>query len=87
LAEKTFKDAPTVTRIIDLLCKKELTERRSDPNDRRRFKIYLTPIGQAKIKQVLPVVLDLRKQGIKGLSREEYDTLIRILDTIFNNFS
>ncbi len=87
LAEKTFKDAPTVTRIIDLLCKKELTERRSDPSDRRRFKIYLTPIGKEKIKQVLPVVLDLRKQGIQGLSREEYDTLIRILDTIFNNFA
>lgn len=87
LAEKTFKDAPTVTRIIDLLCKKELTERRDDPTDRRRFKIYLTDGGHAKIKEILPVVIELRKKGIADLSREDYDNLIRILDTIFEKIS
>ncbi len=87
LAEKTFKDAPTVTRIIDLLCKKELTERRSDPTDRRRFKIYLTQAGQAKIKEILPVVIELRKKGIAQLSRQDYDNLIHILDAVFENFS
>lgn len=87
LAERTFKDAPTVTRIIDLLCKKELIERRGDPNDRRRFKIYLTDTGQLKIKKVLPVVIELRKKGIEQLPRKDYDDLIRILDTIFENIA
>lgn len=87
LAEKTFKDAPTVTRIIDLLCKKALTERRSDSTDRRRFKIYLTDVGRLKIQEILPVVIELRETGIEQLPREDYDNLIRILDKIFENFS
>ena len=35
IANLTFKDAPTVTRIIDLLVGKELIERIADPDDRR----------------------------------------------------
>lgn len=46
LGDDSFKNPPTVSRIIDLLCKKELTERRSDSGDRRRHKIYLTTKGQ-----------------------------------------
>src|SRR6476660_5178381 len=42
LAKLTGKDHPTLTRIIDLLCKKGLTERRMDITDRRSFIIHLT---------------------------------------------
>ncbi|MBX2844414.1 MAG: MarR family transcriptional regulator [Flammeovirgaceae bacterium] len=86
IADCTFKDAPTVTRIIDLLCKKGLTERSMDENDRRRFKIMLTEEGKAKVKEVLPVVIDVRQQGWDGLGEEDHHNLIRILDTIFENY-
>ena len=33
IAKETYKDAPTVTRIIDLLCKKGLICRKADPTD------------------------------------------------------
>ena len=42
IASRTFKDAPTVTRIIDLLCKKQLLRRLPDTTDRRKFNIFLT---------------------------------------------
>ncbi len=86
IADSTFKDAPTVTRIIDLLCKKGFTERVMDDNDRRRFKIHLTDLGKERISEILPVVVELRRQGWQSLTDEDYITLIRILDTIYINY-
>lgn len=87
LAEVTTKDAPTVTRIIDLLTKKELVERRMAEDDRRKFLIYLTESGQQKYNQVLPTVAAIRRKGWGGLSDEDYEHFVRIMDSIYNNFS
>lgn len=87
LAELTAKDAPTVTRIIDLLNKKGLAERRMAEDDRRKFLIFLTPAGEAKYNQVLPIVVDIRRQGWGGLSDDDYQHFVRIMDSIYQNFS
>ena len=42
LATSTAKDAPTITRILDLLVQKELVERKTSELDRRKFNIFLT---------------------------------------------
>ncbi|MFK8103189.1 MAG: MarR family winged helix-turn-helix transcriptional regulator, partial [Saprospiraceae bacterium] len=47
LATTSFKNPPTVSRIIDLLCKKKITERKPFANDRRKHKIFLTDTGIA----------------------------------------
>lgn len=85
IARQVYKDAPTVTRIIDLLCKKGLTRRVADEADRRRFSIVLTSEGKAKVEEVLPVVIEVREQGWGGLSATDYADLIRILNTVFDN--
>ncbi|WP_448520005.1 MarR family winged helix-turn-helix transcriptional regulator [Rhodoflexus sp.] len=85
IADRTFKDAPTVTRIIDQLCKKGLTTRSTDENDRRRFMLKLTAKGYKKVNQMLPVVIQMRKDGWKGLDITDYQRLMHIMSTIFNN--
>ncbi len=85
LAKATFKDAPTVTRIIDLLCKKELTHRVPDPEDRRRFRIELTGAGRQKIREVLPLVKTFRQEAWQGLSEDEVDQLVATLNKLFDN--
>ena len=86
LAERNFKNAPTVSRIIDLLCKKGLTERQRFENDRRRYKIFMTEHGKELYEKALPAVLALRKQGWSNLTDEDYDNLVRIVNQIFNNY-
>ena len=86
LAEKIFKDAPTVTRIVDILCHKDFIERRSDKRDRRRFALFLKPKGQEMINEALPVVVKTRKNGWKGLSGPDYQELVRIIRLINDNF-
>ena len=85
LAQRTYKDAPTVTRIIDLLCKKELTERKANTADRRKFNICLTKKGRAKINEVIPTIKEFRKRIWKGLEPKELEEMTRILNTIFEN--
>ena len=85
IATQTFKDAPTVTRIIDLLCKKQLLERLPDAEDRRKFNIFLTKKGKAKIVQVLPMVESFRARAWDGLSTSEINQLKNSLNTIFKN--
>ncbi|MFY7827051.1 MAG: MarR family winged helix-turn-helix transcriptional regulator [Flectobacillus sp.] len=87
LAEMTVKDAPTVTRIIDLLVKKGLAERAMAENDRRRFNITLTDDGIKKFHDAFPIVAEVRRKGWGDLSESDYQTFVRILDSIYNNIT
>lgn len=87
LVELTTKDAPTVTRIIELLTKKSLTERRISEDDRRKFLVFLTPAGEANYLKALPLVVEIRRQGWGSLNDEDYEHFVRIMDSIYQNFS
>jgi hypothetical protein len=85
LAEMTVKDAPTVTRIIDLLVKKGLSERKMAENDRRKFHITLTEAGRNKFDEAYPIVAEVRRKGWGDLNEEDYQIFVRILDSIYTN--
>ncbi len=87
LANLSFRDKPTVSRIVDLLVKKEIVERTPDKTDRRRFFISLTKHGEQIIRKAYPAVEASRERGWTNLSEEEYEVLIGLLDKVFNNYS
>lgn len=87
LANGTFKDAPTVSRIIDKLAQKGLASRSRFPNDRRRYQVALTPAGEQLHGVLLPRVEELRTQTWDGLTQADYDELVRMLARIRENFS
>lgn len=80
-----LKDNPTVTRIIDLLSKKGLAERRRHPSDRRCFMVALTAAGRRKVDQLKPRVRSIRLKAWEGLSPRDFAHFRRILDTIYEN--
>lgn len=85
LGDKTYKDAPTVTRIIDLLEKKSYIVRKQDKEDRRKFMIELTPQGKKDIDRLIPYVIEFRKLGWNGLTDKELKQLQSILEKINSN--
>lgn len=85
LAELTGKDTPTLTRIIDLLCKKGLTERRIHPSDRRCFTVHLTELGSQTVLKWTPKMAEIRMKAWENLTEKDYKDLKRILDTIYSN--
>ena len=85
LADLIFKDTPTLTRIIDLLCSKGLTRRTTDPDDRRSFHVQLTAQGRKKVEQIKPMVRPVRLKAWEGLSERDFNQFKRILNAIYVN--
>ncbi|MDX1683938.1 MAG: MarR family transcriptional regulator [Saprospiraceae bacterium] len=86
LADGSFKNMATVSRIIDLTCQKGFTERFRSESDKRRYRVFLTKKGKEVYHKIKPTVDQLRQKGWKGLSDEDYDDFLRIMNTIFSNF-
>ena len=80
LGDSTYKNAPTISRIIDLLCKKGLAERQPHEADRRKFKIYITDQGKDLVQLTMPQVINARVDGWEGLTTEDYSDFIRIIN-------
>ncbi|GHE23154.1 MarR family winged helix-turn-helix transcriptional regulator [Sphingobacterium griseoflavum] len=85
LAEKSGKDQPTLTRIVDIIIKKQLAERIEHPQDRRSLQIRLTASGEKKVAQLSPAVKNIRMKAWENLSEEDFGHFTRILNTIYNN--
>ncbi len=87
LANHSFRDKPTVSRIIDLLVKKKIVIRTPDKLDGRRFIISLTRKGEKLVDVAYPIVQESRDRGWTNLTEKEYEDLVRILDKVFTNYA
>ncbi len=85
LAELLFKDNPTLTRIIDLLCDKGLTIRKLHPTDRRSFHVELTKEGRKKVENIKPKIKEIRLKAWEGLSERDFAQFKKVLNTIYQN--
>lgn len=85
LAALLHKDTPTVTRIIDLLCEKGLTERKVRVEDRRCFHVLLTTEGRSRVELIRPQIREVRLKAWEGLSEDDFNDFQRILNTIHTN--
>ena len=85
IADRVFKDASSVTRIIDLLIKKEYLQRETHEWDRRRFSLGLTKEGQAIMKKIAKVVEQNRAQALKEISEGQLLQMRQTLSLIIDN--
>ncbi|MEL6867474.1 MAG: MarR family transcriptional regulator [Bacteroidota bacterium] len=86
IGERTYKQAPAITRILDFLSSRNLITREAVPDDRRKFQIHLTQQGKQKVEKLLPMALEFRRKGWEGLTDEDMHHLLRILNRIDQNF-
>lgn len=68
--------------LVDELVKKGIVERRDDPTDRRSYALHLTEKGQQVVKSLQEVSQAHAFTMTKGLTREEYSTLNRLLSKV-----
>ncbi len=85
LCNATYKDKPSMTRLIDNMEKQHLVVRISDKNDRRNKLIHLTKTGkdlEAKARQINKKTL---KEALAGLTIEDLQISQEVLKKIFAN--
>jgi MarR family transcriptional regulator for hemolysin len=85
IAEKVFKDTASITRILDLLVNYGYVERETNPNDRRKFNLNITQLGDEILESTYKIVLENRKQGLKGISKKNIETMNETLKKITEN--
>ncbi len=85
LAESTFKDAPTVSRIVDLLIRRGYINRKSDHGDRRKYLISLTDAGQSIYQKSAPMINAARTDGWAGLTDDDFQQFETILQKLTSN--
>ena len=85
IARRTGRDKFTITRIINLLEKKELVRRTPDSRDKRRSNIHLTQEGSALQEPLTETVEQFSKKAFDGLTEEDVEHLQRIQKTILRN--
>ena len=85
LAELIFKDVASVTRIIDLLVKKEYVIRSFHSSDRRRFNLTITDKGDTIIREASRIVNENRSAALENISAEEVKQADLILQKLIAN--
>jgi len=87
LANLVFKDNASITRMIELMVKKEYITRTIHPEDRRKFNLEITEKGLKTLELIQPVIKNNRQTALEGLSLEEIALLDKTLNKIITNCS
>jgi len=85
LANLTYRDKPSITRLINNLEKMSLVIRVNDKKDRRSNLIYLTKEGRRLKEEGMRQSALTLKEATEGLDLQELQSAQRILDKVFHN--
>ena len=75
----------TLTRLIDRLCDGGLIERRSDPDDRRAKRLYLTPAARPVLEGLTRLGQDIMATVLAGIEPAAVEQLLAQLLTLKAN--
>lgn len=87
LCDSTFRDKPTMSRMIAGLEDRGLVQRRVSAEDARSRIVSLTREGRALQKKLVPVARGLVERMLAGVGDAELETTRRVLARMFQNLS
>jgi len=85
LAEDLEIENATLVRLVDGLEAQGLIERREVENDRRAKQVVMTDEGDAMVKLVNQMALDLRKEILAGLNDNDIENALAIVRKMMRN--
>lgn len=74
-----------VSRGVSDLEKRKYIERHEDPTDRRSVLLSLTAKGKKAMNELIPIVREVEKQALDGLSDDERKTLVSLMQKVSLN--
>jgi DNA-binding MarR family transcriptional regulator len=87
LCNKTFRDKPSITRLIDNLEKLKLVKRVANKEDKRVNSVFLTEAA----KQLQDITINLANQtmdeALVGVTKSEIETVKNVLQKVYDNLT
>lgn len=85
IAEELGIEAPSLVRLLDQLEAAGLAVRKLDPEDGRSKTLYLTDAGRRIAKDIEQRLTSFRRKIFSGVSTDDAEAFLRVLDTIKNS--
>ena len=85
LAERSYTDRTNLSRAVAALEKDGCVERRREVPDQRNVFVFLSEMGRTKFEAVLPAVLEAEDFVLEGLTDNEIDLFIQLLNKMKQN--
>ena len=87
LSEATFRDAPTMSRIVSGMETRGWLERRADPDDGRLRRIFLTRDARRLKAKLVPLAEDIVARMVAGIDERALVTTRGALRRMFDNLA
>lgn len=85
LAIKLYKVRSNITRILDIMEKMELIERRRSPSDKREYNVFITIKGKKMIPDLKKAATSVLDRALQNANKEELTIVKTVLNKIFSN--
>lgn len=87
LCNRTFRDKPSITRLIDNLEKQQLVKRIASPTDRRINLVALTDAAYALQDITIDLANQTMSEALVGVSKQEIETVKSVFQRVYDNLT
>ncbi len=87
LCNRTFRDKPSITRLVDNLEKQKLVKRVADKKDRRVNLVCLAEAGKQLQEATIEIANETMNEALAGVSKEDVELVKKTLQKVYDNLS
>lgn len=87
LCNASFRDKPSITRLVDNLERLQLVKRVSDESDRRSNRIFLTKDAQNLQEITMKLAEETLNEALAGVPAEHIEISKQVLQKVYENLS
>jgi DNA-binding MarR family transcriptional regulator len=85
LCNATFRDKPSITRLVDNLEKLQLVKRVASDSDRRINLIYLTRQAQKLQEETMLLAEETLNEALEGVTEDKIEVAKEVLQAVYDN--
>jgi len=87
LCNATFRDKPSITRLVDNLEKLNLVKRVADAKDRRINKVFLTKTALKLQEETMEMANQTLNEALDGVPPEQVNMCKEVLQKVYDNLN
>lgn len=87
LCNRTFRDKPSITRLIDNLEKQNLVKRMPSKTDRRINLVCITDNAKILQQQTTDLANQTMNEALIGIEKEEIDIVKKVFQQVYDNLN
>jgi DNA-binding MarR family transcriptional regulator len=85
LCDATYRDKPSITRLVDNLEKLQLVKRIASKNDRRINQVFLTTLGKKMETASMNVAETTLNESLEGVPPDRIEICKEVLQLVYEN--